>query len=172
MKKSLAAALLMAGLSSLAAAAATPAQGMRIAFVDREAALLASDSARAAQDKLLQEVKPQSDRLEQLRKDIRGYEEKFRKDGATMSERDKKALREQADTKAAEFNNLVQLVQKRTAEAQQELLTRTLPTINKSLDDLRKDGGFDIILEARTAVYADPSLDLTRKLTERLNAQK
>lgn len=172
MKKSLVVAILMTGLSSFATAVAAPTQGMRIAFVDREAALLTSDAARVAQDKLLQEAKPQSDRLEQLRKDIRGYEEKFRKDAAIMSEHDKKALREQADAKAAEFNNLVQLVQKRTAEAQQELLTKTLPTINKSLDDLRKEGGFDVILDARTVVYADPSLDLTRKLTERLNAQK
>lgn len=164
----LAAALLLPGF----AVAAAPAGGMRLATIDREAAIMATDAARQAQDKLAADMKPQRDKLEQLRKDIKGLEEKFVKDSATMSERDKKALRDQADVKATEFNKLVQDVQQRTVQAQEDLLKRLLPTLQAALEDLRKAGNYDVILDRRTVVYADPDLDLTKRVIERLNAGK
>lgn len=157
---------------SATSATAANATGMRIATLDREAAIMATDAARQAQDKLAADMKPQRDKLEQLRKDIKGLEEKFVKDSATMSERDKKALRDQADVKATEFNKLVQDVQQRTAQAQDDLLKRLLPTLQSALEDLRKAGNYDVILDRRTVVYADPDLDLTKRVIERLNAGK
>lgn len=168
MKKIALASLLFA---SLTLTAGTAMAAGRIAFVDREGALLASKPAQDAQSRLQVELKPQRDRLEQLQKDIRGYEDKFKKDGATMSDSQKKALNDQAGAKMSEYNNLIQQSQKRVADAQQDLLNKTLPTINKTLDDLRKEGGYDMILDSRAVVYGDPANDLTQKLTDRLNAQ-
>lgn len=166
-------ALLVAALAAAPSlAAANGAAGVRIAVIDREAALLATDAAKTAQDKLNADMKPQRERLEQLRRDIKGLEEKFQKDGATMSERDKKALRDQADAKAGEFNKLIQQVQQRTADAQQDLLNRLLPTMQGALDELRKAGNYDLVLDRRGAILFDPELDLTRRVTERLNAGK
>lgn len=165
--------LLLAALAGAPVlAGATGAAGVRVAVIDREAALLATDAAKSAQEKLNADMKPQRERLEQLRRDIKGLEEKFQKDGATMSERDKKALRDQADTKAGEFNKLIQQVQQRTADAQQDLLNRLLPTMQGVLDELRKAGNYDLVLDRRGAIYLDPELDLTRRVTERLNAGK
>lgn len=164
--------LLLAALAGAPSLAAAANGGTRIAVIDREAALLATDAAKAAQDKLNADMKPQRERLEQLRRDIKGLEEKFQKDAATMSERDKKALRDQADVKAGEFNKLIQQLQQRTSEAQQDLLNRLLPTMQGVLDDLRKAGNYDLVLDRRGAIYVDPELDLTRRVTERLNAGK
>lgn len=164
--------LLLAALAGAPSLAAAANAGSRIAVIDREAALLATDAAKAAQEKLNADMKPQRERLEQLRRDIKGLEEKFQKDGATMSERDKKALRDQADVKAGEFNKLIQQLQQRTADAQQDLLNRLLPTMQGVLDDLRKAGNYDLVLDRRGAIYVDPELDLTRRVTERLNAGK
>ncbi|MES2720757.1 MAG: OmpH family outer membrane protein [Pseudomonadota bacterium] len=144
----------------------------RIAVLDREAALLGTNAAQAAQEKLAADMKPQRDKLEQLRRDIKGMEEKFVKEAATMSERDKKALREQADQKASEFNTLITQVQKRTQDAQQDLLNRLLPSMQAVLDDMRKTGNFDIIIDRRGVIYVDPDLDLTKRVVERLNAAK
>ena len=89
-----------------------------------------------------------------------------------MSERDKKALREQADQKANEFNSLITQVQKRTQDAQQDLLNRLLPSMQVVLEDMRKAGNFDIIMDRRGVIYVDPDLDLTKRVVERLNAAK
>lgn len=157
----------VAAWSAVAANAPT-----RIAVLDREAALLATNAAQAAQEKLAADMKPQRDKLEQLRRDIKGMEEKFVKEAATMSERDKKSLREQADQKATEFNALIAQVQKRTQDAQQDLLNRLLPSMQTVLDDLRKTGNFDMIVDRRSVVYVDPDLDLTKRVVDRLNAVK
>lgn len=167
--------VLAAGLLSLPAlswAAVAPNAPTRIAVLDREAALLSTTAAQAAQEKLAAEMKPQRDKLEQLRRDIKGMEEKFVKEVATMSERDKKALREQADQKANEFNVLVSQVQKRTQDAQQDLLNRLLPSMQSVLDELRKTGNFDMIIDRRGVIYVDPDLDLTKRVADRLNAVK
>jgi len=89
-----------------------------------------------------------------------------------MSERDKKALREQADQKANEFNSLVTQVQKRTQDAQQDLLNKLLPSMQSVLDEMRKSGNFDVILDRRGVIYVDPDLDLTKRVVDRLNAAK
>lgn len=159
----------MSALTLAAVAANTPT---RIAVLDREAALLGTNAAQAAQEKLAADMKPQRDKLEQLRRDIKGMEEKFVKEAAAMSERDKKALREQADQKANEFNSLITQVQKRTQDAQQDLLNRLLPSMQAVLEDMRKAGNFDIIMDRRGVIYVDPDLDLTKRVVERLNAAK
>ncbi len=170
MKKLLASVVL--GATLLSALPALAADGTKIAMLDREAALLASNAARTAQDKLNAEMKPQRDRLDSLRNDIKAMEQRFQKENATMSESNKKALRDQADKKAQEFNTLIQQVQERTQQAQQDLLKRLLPNLEGILDDLRKAGGYDIILDRRAAVYVAPDLDLTKRVVDRLNAGK
>ena len=167
--------VMAAGLMSLSAitlAAVAANAPTRIAVLDREAALLGTNAAQAAQDKLAADMKPQRDKLEQLRRDIKGMEEKFVKEAAAMSERDKKALREQADQKANEFNTLIAQVQKRTQDAQQDLLNRLLPSMQAVLEDMRKAGNFDIIMDRRGVIYVDPDLDLTKRVVDRLNASK
>jgi Skp family chaperone for outer membrane proteins len=170
MKKLLISVLL--GAAVLSAVPVLAADGSKVALLDREAALLASNAARTAQEKLNGDMKPQRDRLDQLRNDIKAMEQRFQKEGATMSEINKKKLRDQADKKAQEFNVLVQQVQERTQQAQQDLLKRMLPTLEIILEDLRKSGGYDIILDRRSAIYVAPELDLTKRVIDRLNAGK
>lgn len=146
------------------------AQAMRIAVIDREAALLSSNSAKLAQDKLARDMQPQRDRLERLRNEIRGLEERFTKEGASMSDAAKRQLQQQAEAKAQEFNTLIEQVQKRTQDAQQELLKRMVPTLETALEELRKAGNYDIILERRAVVLVPPEHDLTKKAVDRLNA--
>jgi len=146
------------------------AHAMRIAVVDREAALLSSNTAKVAQDKLARDMQPQRDRLERLRGEIRGLEERFAKEGAGMSEAAKRQLQQQAESKAQEFNTLIEQVQKRTQDAQQDLLKRMVPTLESTLEELRKAGNYDIILERRAVVLVSPEHDLTKKVVDRLNA--
>lgn len=146
------------------------AHAMRMAVIDREEALLSSNTAKLAQDKLARDMKPQRDRLERLRSEIRGLEERFAKEGAGMADTAKRQLQQQAEAKALEFNTLIEQVQKRTQDAQQELLKRMVPSLETALEELRKAGNYDIILERRAVVLVPPEHDLTKKVVDRLNA--
>lgn len=165
------ASLLIAGL--LAATLSAPVlANTKVVVADSTAALMASNEARKAVEKLQGELKPQRDRMEVLRKEVQALEQRFQKDAAVLSDKDKKDLQKQAEGKLSEYNNLAQVVQKRTQEVQNELLQRMLPKMEAAIDELRKAGNFDIIIEKKNVIFADTTVDITRKITEKLNAAK
>ena len=71
---------------------AVPSFAGGVAVADAQAAIMGTDVAKAAFDKLANELKPQRTRIETLQKDIATIEEKFKKNSAVMAEKDKKDL--------------------------------------------------------------------------------
>lgn len=158
---------LIAGLMSGSAVAEA-----KVVVADSQAALMATDVAKKAIEKLQGELKPQRDRMEAIRKEVKVIEERFQKDASVLSETDKKNLQKQAESKLSEYRNLAETVQKRSQEVQGELLQRMVPKMETVIDELRKAGGYDIIIEKKNVIFADPVADITRKITEKLNAAK
>ena len=161
----------------LAAAAALtmvslPVLAGNVAVADSQTAIMATDAAKKTFDKLNADMKPQRDRLDTLRKDIAGFEEKFQKNASVMSDKDKRELQKQAEAKINEFKSLADAVQKRAQEVQQEMLKSLIPKTEVVVEELRKAGNYDIIIEKKNVIFADPSVDLTKKITEKLNATK
>lgn len=158
---------LMAGLVSGSAMAAA-----NVVVADSQAALMATDVARKAVDKLQVEMKLQRERMEAIRKEVKVIEDRFQKDASVLSETDKKNMQKQAESKLSEYRNLAETVQKRTQEVQAELLQRMVPKMEAVIDELRKANGYDIIVEKKNVIFADTTVDITRKITEKLNAAK
>ena len=160
----------------VAAAALTmvslPVLAGNVAVADSQTAIMATDAAKKTFDKLNADMKPQRDRLDTLRKDIAGFEEKFQKNASVMSEKDKRDLQKQAEAKINEFKTLADALQKRAQEVQQEMLKNLIPKTELVVEELRKAGNYDIIIEKKNVIFADPSVDLTKKITEKLNASK
>mgnify|MGYP000898322595 FL=1 len=73
----------------VAAAALTmvslPVLAGNVAVADSQTAIMATDAAKKTFDKLNADMKPQRDRLDTLRKDIAGFEEKFQKNASSHS---------------------------------------------------------------------------------------
>ena len=164
--------IIMAGLVAGLLSAPVFAAELKIAVADTQAALMASDAAKKTVEKLQIELKVQRERMVQLKTEIEALQAKAQKDGAVMSDKDKKDLQKQAEGKFQEYNNLGQTVQKRTQEVQNELLQRMIPKMEAAIDELQKASKYDIIIEKKNVIFADPSVDLTRKITEKLNAVK
>lgn len=158
--------------AALLSVAAVPALAGNVAVADSQAAIMASDTAKKTFEKLNADMKPQRDRLEQLRKDINAFEEKFQKNAAVMSDKDKRDLQKQAEVKLSEFKSLADAVQKRAQDEQQEMLKNLIPKTEVVVEELRKTGNYDIIIEKKNVIWADPAVDLTKKITEKLNAAK
>ncbi|PTQ90315.1 OmpH family outer membrane protein [Agitococcus lubricus] len=154
------------------AAMTTPVMAGNAAVADSQAAILASDFAKKTFEKLNADMKPQRDRLDQLRKDIAAIEEKFQKNQAVMSDKDKRELQKQAEAKLSEFKSLADALQKRAQEVQNDMLKTLIPKTETVVEELRKAGNIDIIIEKKNVIFADPSVDLTKKITEKLNAMK
>ena len=89
-----------------------------------------------------------------------------------MSDKDKRELQKKAEAKINEFKTLADALQKRLQEVQQDMLKSLIPKTEVVVEELRKAGNYDIIIEKKNVIFADPSVDLTKKITEKLNASK
>ncbi len=161
------------GLGLAASVVLSPAAyANNVAVADSQAAVLASNAAKQTIDGLNTSLKSQRERLEQLRKDITGIQERFQKDGSVMSDKDKQALQAQAQSKLNDYNGTAEGVQRRIEEAQTAMLKTLMPKLEAIIDDLRKEGNYDVIVEKKYVIWASPAADLTKKITDRLNAAK
>lgn len=161
--------ILIAGLVTGLLAAPALAE-TKIAVADSQMALMASDAAKKAVEKLQGELKVQRDRMNQLKSEIEALDAKAKKDGAVMSTKDKQELQKQGEGKIQEYNNLGQTIQRRTQEVQNDLLQRMLPKMEAAIEELQKTNKFDIIIERKSVIFVDPAVDITKKITEKLNA--
>lgn len=159
-------------IAGLLTSFAMPTLAGNVAVADSQAAIMATETAKKTFEKLNNDMKPQRDRLEQLRKDIAAIEEKFQKNASVMSDKDKRDLQKQAESKLNEFKNLADAVQKRANEVQQEMLKTLIPKTEVVVEEIRKAGNYDIIIEKKNVIFADPAVDITKKITEKLNAAK
>lgn len=163
---------LLCVVASLSVMFATTAQAGNVAVADSTAAIMATELAKKTFEKLNADMKPQRDRLEKLRADIAAIEDKFKKNASVMSDKDKRDLQKQAEAKISEFKGLAETVQQRANETQQEMLKVLIPKTETVVEDIRKAGNYDIIIEKKNVIFADPSADITKKITDRLNAMK
>lgn len=148
------------------------AQAANVAVADSQAAVLASNTAQQTITSLQASLKPQRDRLEQLTKDLKTLEDRFKKDGGVMSDKDKLALQSQAQSKLNDYNSTAEGMQRKVEEAQSNMLKTMMPKLEGVIEAIRKEGNFDVIIERKNVIWADPSVDITKKITDRLNAAK
>ncbi len=160
-------AALLAGVTVLTCA---PAQATNVAVADTQAAFLASNYAKKTIESLNSSLKPQRDKMEQLRGQLQALDERFQKDGKVMSDSDRRALQAQAQGKMGEYTSMAQMMQRRLEETQANMDKTMRPKVEKIIQDLRKEGNYDIIIERRYVVWGEPNVDLTQKITDRLNA--
>lgn len=162
--------MLAALCAGVALMTAVSAHATNVAVADTQAAFLASNFAKKTVDDLNATLKPQRDKLEQLRAQLQALEARFEKDGKVMTDADRKALQAQAQSKMNEYTSTARGVQRRIEETQATMEKAIRPKVEKIIQDLRKEGKYDIIIERRNVVWAEPAVDITTKITERLNA--
>ncbi len=105
-----------------------------------------------------------------MRKELSAIEEKFQKNGAIMSAKEKTDMQNSARQKLDEFNNLAQALQKRAQDVQQEMVQKMLPKMEAAVEEIRQAANIDIIIERKNVIWSEPSTDITKKITEKLNA--
>lgn len=140
-----------------------------VAVADSQSAVLGTEYAKKTFDKLNADMKTQRDRLDVLRKDISALQEKFQKNGSIMSDKEKQDLQKQYEAKANEFSGLADSLQKRAQEVNQDMLQKMYPKLEAAVDEIRKANNIDIIIEKKNVIWAEPTVDITKKITEKLN---
>lgn len=160
-------ALCVLGLASAAQAADT-----KVAVVDPLVAIAGTEQYKKTATDLDKELAGDKARVGKLQADLNACRQKMQKDGATMSATEQARLKTDCEAKLGEYQNLGQRLTKIVSEREQAVLKDMAPKVQKAVDALAKEGGYDLVVQREAVLFVKPEADLTARLTARLNATK
>lgn len=158
---------------ALLAMTATFAQAeMKIAVVDMQRAVLASDEAKVAVEKFRGEKKSEIDTITTLELELKGIQDKIAKDGEIMSEEERRKLKNSFEEKATTYKFHRQNMQKAEQQELQALAQKMEPKMQTALKSIIDENKYDLVVRPEMVIYNAPGTDITKLLLERLNTTK
>ncbi len=153
-------------------AAGPAAAELKIAVLDTQRALVASEEAQALLQQAQQELQAEEEAVKSLGEEIIANQEKLQTDGEVMSPTEQRRLQKEIEDKQIDYQFLVNKLQKQVNDRRQELLAQMVPKIDAVLKDLIEWEGYDLIMERGNLRYVNTKHDITRKVTEKLNEKR
>jgi outer membrane protein len=151
------------------ASQATFAQDTKIGVLNALQALFNSDAARIVQEELEQEFSADEARAQELSEQLTALSEKFQQDEAVMTQEEIRRMNSNAQDLQVQLQLIQERVQKALQEKNQQFLQSMQGTLAEAVSDVVAEGGYDLILNVDSAPYFAPVLDITAKVTAKLN---
>jgi outer membrane protein len=145
---------------------------LKIAVIDTQRALLESEEAKQLMQSAQSDLQGDQTQLQTLGQDIQKLREQFQKDAEVMSETDRRTRQKEIEDKQIEAEFLANKLQKAVNDRRQELGQQMVPKLEAVLKELTDAEKYDVILERGAILFADPKHDITKRVTEMLNAKK
>ena len=147
------------------------AQDAKIGVLNALQALFNSDAARIVQEELEQEFELDEARAQELTDELTVLAEKFQQDEAVMTEEEKRRMNSNAQDLQVQLQLIQERVQQALQQKNQQFLESMQPDLAAAVTDVVAEGGYDLILNVDAAPYFAPVLDITAKVTAKLNEQ-
>lgn len=144
---------------------------MKIAVVDMQRAVLASDEAKAAVEKFRTAKQDDIDTISKLETELKGIQEQIAKDGEVMSEDQRRKLKNSFEEKATTYKFHRQNMQKAEQQELQQLAQMMEPKMQKALKAIIDENKYDLVLRPEMVIFNGPGTDITKLLLEQLNAK-
>ena len=143
-----------------------------IGVLDPIAALQSSDNVKAKMSSLENELSADEQKLNALQNDVQKLQQKLQKEAMTMSADQQDTLKTQGQQKMIEIQSLQRKLQKRSNEAQREILEEMQPKLKTAMEAVAKREKLDVVLNAQAVMYTKPDLDITEAVGKQLNSMK
>ena len=158
----------------LVAAVATPVLAQdapKIAVLDMAGALFNSERAKAVDAELQAQTAEDTAKLSSIQTQATAIQERVQKDEAVMSEEEKRKAQTELQDLSVQFQTIgerVQAVRQQRVESFQQQHAQSLIT---AIQAVIEEGGFDLVVRSDAVLHAAPALDITARVTEKLNQQ-
>jgi outer membrane protein len=157
----------------MAALMATPAFAeMKIAVMNYQMALLESDSAKRYAVDAEKKFGPQLTKLKSLESGAKTIQDKLVKGGEKMQQGERERLELEFKQKARDFQFQSKELNEAKAVADREMLKQLKPKLDKAVEEVIKQGNYDLVLERGAVVDVKPQYEITRQVIERMNQQR
>lgn len=142
---------------------------MKIAVVDVNEAIGQTSEAREFLRQVQDEMRPEQDRIRELTAERARIEEEAERDQDILDERGLRRLQEEYERLSSDLQFRAERYQQTLQRRRNELMREMGPRVQAALDEMVRAEGYDLVIPAGAVIYVDPSHDITRRLTERLD---
>jgi len=132
-------------------------------------ALFNSDAAQVVQEELEQEFSVDEARAQELNEELQALAERFQKDEAVLTDSEKTRINSDAQNLQVQLQLIQERVQTALQAKNQEFLESMQPELAAAVTDVVAEGGYDLIVNSDSIPYFAPVLDITAKVTAKLN---
>lgn len=145
------------------------AQGTKIGVLNALQALFNSESAKVAQEEIRQEFVIDEERALELTTSLTELQEEYQQNEAVMTEAEISRMNSNAQDLQVQLQLIQERVQTALQEKNQAFLASMQEELAAAVTDVVAEGGYDLILNVDSAPYFAPVLDITAKVTAKLN---
>jgi len=145
---------------------------MKVAVLNYQMALLESDAAKKYAVDAEKKFGPQLNKLKALESDAKRIQERLMKDGEKMQTSERERLELEFKQKARDFQFQSKELNEAKAIADREMLAKLKPNLDKAVEEVIKNGNFDLVLERGAVIDVKPQFDITRQVIERMNQMR
>jgi outer membrane protein len=160
----------VAALVALSVPAA--AADVKIAVVNLQTVLETSVAGKAAQDQL----KSQRDKLEgdlkQKGNELQELEKRLQRDSMVMSKETREDKEREFRIKASDFQALQKKYRSDLQDLERQLMGDLQKDISTLVSEISKKEGYQLVISNIGVLYSQPSIDITTRLVQELNAAK
>jgi outer membrane protein len=154
-------------LSGLAVSAAE----LKIGAVSISKILSQAPQADQANKRLQKEFEPRQKALKDTENSLRAMQQRLDKDGAVMSDSQRRNLERDLRTQTREFQRAMEEFRDDLNIRRNDELGKFQQQVLQVVNSLAKDEGFDLILNEGAVVYASQAIDITDKVLKRLSGK-
>ena len=147
------------------------AQGpLRLGYIDSQAILAQAPGATEAQDQFERDMARYRAELDQIGEELQGMIQQFEQQQLTLSPQARDTQTQTIQAKQEEYNQRAAELEGEAGRRQTELVQPIMDQVTEAIDQIRTEGGYAIIfdLSAQAIVSADPDLNLTQLVIDRL----
>jgi outer membrane protein len=166
--KTLALKCLAAAALSIAAAAPTVAQELKIGYVNSERVLREASSAKAAQAKLEAEFSKRERELSDAAAKLKTAADKLEKDAPTLSEAERNRRQRELVETDRDLQRKRREFQEDLNQRRNEEIANVVERANRIIKQIFDSEKYDLILQE--VIFAGPRVDITEKVIKGLNA--
>jgi outer membrane protein len=111
-------------------------------------------------------------KLKSLESGAKSIQDKLVKGGEKMQQGERERLELEFKQKARDFQFQSKELNEAKAIADREMLKQLKPKLDKAVEEVIKQGNYDLVFERGAVVDVKPQYDITRQVIERMNKQR
>lgn len=158
-------ALVAAAVSALPVAAVE----LKIGFVNAARVLKSAPQAEAALNRLEKEFSPRDKALVEAQKALRKLEDRLSKDGATLSDAERRDLERDIISQRRDVKRAQDEFREDFNIRRNEEMSKLQKLIQDAITALAQEERYDLVLNDGAVIYASEAVDITDKVLKRLS---